>query len=385
MANALITYRYFLFGLFLLCQAIICSVATWNLSLAQEAGFNPRIDVYLIFLGAIGVFFILPVIFIDLARRNAVTSRVWFECLWVSVFWLMELAGAAALTATVPKMLCSANSEIIVLDLCTSTKVLLAFTWIVTIALLVYVVALPISAILHQDDDQHVWQSSVRFFPWYTTKSALGSAPPSPRSWQKRSFVLAAPKPKRPAVLRTDILDVEKAAIPGYASPAAPPPMQQSLREAVTVPQQQQPPAPPSLYPAAVQAKLAYQARQPPREEPTPPPLGEWPRSMKGFKTRQHVPAPINVERKPVAAPSRTALPPSAHVPMSARKPVPASARAAYHAEPSPSTRAHPQAAPPRTEVSRRGAGSPSRKAAPAPLNLSGISAYQAIDARRGH
>lgn len=42
-------------------------------------------------------FFILQVadilysIVVDFLRKNAVPNRVWFECLWVGVFWVLEL------------------------------------------------------------------------------------------------------------------------------------------------------------------------------------------------------------------------------------------------------------------------------------------------------
>jgi hypothetical protein len=30
-------------------------------------------------------------IFIELARKDLVTGRIWFECLWVCLFWLLYL------------------------------------------------------------------------------------------------------------------------------------------------------------------------------------------------------------------------------------------------------------------------------------------------------
>ncbi len=63
---------------------------------------------------------------------------------------------------------------------------------------LIYLIALTVAAVSHQEDDAGVWHASVRFFPWFQIRSSLGSAPPSPtRNWQ-RPFALAAPQPKRP-------------------------------------------------------------------------------------------------------------------------------------------------------------------------------------------
>lgn len=98
MASLLLHYRYFLFGefpagkmilpnlirpipgAFIVCNAIICSVAAWNFSLARDTGIDRmwpvsyrlvwiltpyyrtvQIDVFLIFLGIFGVAFLLPV------------------------------------------------------------------------------------------------------------------------------------------------------------------------------------------------------------------------------------------------------------------------------------------------------------------------------------
>ncbi|KAJ3476278.1 hypothetical protein NLI96_g11271 [Meripilus lineatus] len=197
MASILLSYRYFLFGAFIVCNAIICSVAAWNFSLARYTGIDLHVDVFLILLGVSGVVFLLPIIFVDLFRKNALYTKVWFECTWVAVFWVLELAGASAVTAIIPPELCVPDSDAIAVNACTSTRVLLAFTWLITVLLVIYLVALLVSAISHQEDDSMVWHAHVRFFPWFQIRSSLNSAPPSPtRDWH-RPFALAAPQPKR--------------------------------------------------------------------------------------------------------------------------------------------------------------------------------------------
>lgn len=374
MASLLLCYRYFLFGAFIVCNAIICSVAAWNYSLARYTGLDLQVDVYLIFLGVAGVAFLLPVLFIDIFRKNALPSRVWFECAWVAVFWMFELAGAAAVTAIVPNELCLPDSEAIATYACLSTRVLLAFTWLLTVLLLIYLIALTVAAVSHQEDDAGVWHASVRFFPWFQIRSSLGSAPPSPtRNWQ-RPFALAAPQPKRP-VKQADLRmspDIEAAQEIEQPAPSmfvmsqsganiVPVTVRQPVPEAsVTARQASFPPPPqpepvPSLYPEHVRSRLPQTAAPVP-SGPTPPPLGDWPRTagrhrgLPKYEPRSESVSPAS----PPPLPPRRAQPPPTPVVTSSR-PLPRR---------------------------RDSEDSPSRQRPP-PLNLDGISAFRAIDTRR--
>ncbi|GJE95203.1 hypothetical protein PsYK624_113840 [Phanerochaete sordida] len=266
-ASILLAYRYVLFVFFVICNAIICSVAVWNHGLPEVTGHDFQIDAYLIFLGALGVVFIIPTVAIDLFRRHAVPSRVWFECLWVGIFCLMELAGAAALTANQSNMSCSSAAN--TMDVCTSSLVMLAFGWLITVMLLVYLLALTLSAILHHDDGVPVWQTSVRFFPWFATRASLASAPASPtRQWKKPLQLSTEPRPQmRQAVLEQPARPVPRAE-PSYepSRPAPPPPrVQPPLVSA----------EPASLYPATLKSSLPP---MPHAASDAPPPLGDWPR-----------------------------------------------------------------------------------------------------------
>lgn len=236
-------------------------------------GHDYEIDAYLIFLGAFGIVFIIPIVAIDLFRRHAVPSRVWFESVWVGLFCLMELAGASALTADMSNMSCSSINN--TLNVCTSSLVMLAFGWLITVMLLCYLLALTLSAILHHDEGVAVWQSSVRFFPWYATRASLSSAPASPtRQWKKPLQLSAEPRPQlRQAVLEKPSV-VERPARP---APRAEPSYEPS-RPAPPPPRPQVPLAsaePASLYPATLKSSL------PPVQQTydaAPPPLGDWPR-----------------------------------------------------------------------------------------------------------
>ncbi|KAF9821387.1 hypothetical protein IEO21_00633 [Rhodonia placenta] len=85
-------YRYFVFVLFIVCNIVLCSVSAWNLSIALAVQFTTSIEVdaVAIAMGAVGLVFILPILFIDVLRKQSVTRHVWFECLWVGVFALLE-------------------------------------------------------------------------------------------------------------------------------------------------------------------------------------------------------------------------------------------------------------------------------------------------------
>ncbi|EKM55490.1 uncharacterized protein PHACADRAFT_256144 [Phanerochaete carnosa HHB-10118-sp] len=275
-ASILLAYRYVLFVFFVICNAIICSVAVWNHGMPEVTGHDYQIDAFLTFVGAFGIIFIIPTVAVDLFRRNAVPSRVWFESLWVGIFCLMELAGASALTANMSNMSCSSVNDTV--DVCTSSLVMLSFAWLITVMLLVYLLALTLSAILHQDAGVSVWQSSVRFFPWYATHASLNSAPASPtRQWKKPLQLSAEPRPPvRQAV-------IEKSPVTGRAAarPAPrPEPSYEPSRPAPPVPQSQAPLAsaePASLYPAVLKSSLPTVQRSQ-TSDTAPPPLGDWPR-----------------------------------------------------------------------------------------------------------
>ena len=204
--------------------------------------------------------------------------------------------------------------------------------------MLLYLVALVVSAVLHHDDDAGVWQTSVRFFPWYATRSTLPSAPSSPKSWQ-RPFALVMPQPKA-AVDHSQTVNQMNAAVDVEAAvPASRKvPMRQNTRTIVSQPQ----PAA-SMYPPHVQNKLPIgnSAVAPAPTGRTPPPLGDWPRS-------------IQDQRQP----------------RSTRKPAPSPG--------SPQSLETATTTSPRSSSSRK--GSPTRRRTPPPpLDLSKISAYKRV------
>lgn len=297
MTQFLSPLRYAVFAIFAICNAIICSAAVWNLSIARTLGWNFQVDIYLIFVGASGLALIFTIIFVEFARRNAVLNMVWFECVWVGLFWTMELAGAAALTAIVPNHMCDPAVRILVDNSCSSTQLLLAFSWICTITLLGYFLLLVISTILHHKRDRRIWQRTVRNFPWSPSCDHLSSEPPSPiipRFTPKSSTVLA-PTPRRAAPaamyshragLSTDYhIEYYKPPPPltnQPVPPAAVAPVRNHLPRTRNV-TENHPGA--SFYPHYIQPSLISQPPRtlPPTRQhhlpPSPPPLGDWPRA----------------------------------------------------------------------------------------------------------
>jgi len=273
----LLVSRYLVFGLLVICNAIVCSVAVWNLSLAQSVGQNLQIDAFLTFLGAFSMVFIFTILFIEILQKNLVTGRLWFEVLWVALFWIMELSGAAAVSALVPDLLCGTQSSLIGNDACTSTHVLLAFSWLSTIILLVYLLCLVCAAIIRQKRDSQIWHASVIEFCRTDTRHDLRSTPASPilPHFHKAHEVIA-PQPRRPPP--TVIYAYRSGMGPEYQIEHFHP---SSLFATRPIPpiiagaQSSMPAA--SLYPQHLHSSLTLQ--QPLRPSPaSPPPLGNWPR-----------------------------------------------------------------------------------------------------------
>lgn len=203
MLSLFLFFRAAVFAFFIICNAIICSVAAWNLSFAQETTRVASVDGFLIFVGALGIVVIFPVIFIEVLRKGAVASKVWFEVLWLTFFWVLNFVGAVSATAIVSHDFCGFPSADVHLagSACTSAKILVVFAWLNSAFVLMYLLLLTIFSILHQEEDQQVWKSSVCEFPWFATKHCIRSIPNSPVMRYSRAKYpsLVIPKPFRPA------------------------------------------------------------------------------------------------------------------------------------------------------------------------------------------
>ncbi|KAF4615299.1 hypothetical protein D9613_002665 [Agrocybe pediades] len=246
MLNLLKTLRYFIFGVFVICNAIITSVAVWNLGIIESIASEvivKRIDSYLIFVGALGLLLIFTIIFFEIHGRNVVLVRVWFELSWTGLFCLMEMAGAALITAQSTSHTCDTTittatswvvSPFCLLYLvfsfwlffgslsatvsvgespCPSTQVLQAFTWICATLLLGYFTVLSILTFMRRTEDPTIWDCAVRRFPVLINNYRVNKSPsstPLPRfSGQTGVPIIAAPVPRRVAVIREPVLSYQ--------------------------------------------------------------------------------------------------------------------------------------------------------------------------------
>ncbi|KAH9954934.1 hypothetical protein BC827DRAFT_1239768 [Russula dissimulans] len=202
-------YRYYLFAITIISSAIICSAAAWNLPISQSIALHTQVHivVYMVFLGAFSLLVVIPIIFLDIFSRRPFTSQVWVECLWIDSLWLLHFVGAIIVTTQLPRDMCTPQAESIDRNSCTSVKLLMAFSWICTINLFIYLVFLVFSSILHQTRNDTVWSSQVRSFPWYlhTYCHKLESSPEL--SARERHAPIPAPQPRRPIrLLRLSVL-----------------------------------------------------------------------------------------------------------------------------------------------------------------------------------
>jgi len=374
MSSPLVWFRFFVFVLFIICSCIVCSVGVWKLGLADSAGFNFQITAYLVFLGAFGILSGFPVMFIDILRKNAFTSRISVECVGVGILSVMYLSGAAAISANFSNAQCAGNVRVSALNACTSAKVLIGFSWVATFTLLIYVVALTVCTIIHQASDPQIWHATVRDYPWFSNRSSqrLDSASSSPMAEKGFSFTVAASKPTRPMRSSASEKWAVEASLPqkpqpaydfnnvqySYA-PAAPaisgPTVTESgkhqrpvLSKITTVP---------TLYPAQVHSAappstLLSMKVQSASVEPTPPALGKWPQNSRPEQ---------RIKRKPVS--------PTRSVADSTRSQDSTSSRASSMKPKGPRAGSHPK-----TVVTQPPPSPPRRKShRPPPLNLNKI------------
>ena len=151
-------------------------------------------------------------------------------------------------------------------DACTSASVLIVFTWICTMLrtsfiskqnvnipigfiVMIYLVALAVSAVMHQGNASNVWTSGVRSYPWFSARGNLSSAPSSPiRQFQAKPLTLNAARPQVPVRQATMDRDLEY----GLERGARADPSYQPSRPAPRIPNQPTT----SLYPAVLQSSL---------------------------------------------------------------------------------------------------------------------------------
>jgi len=330
MLNPLTSLRYLVFVVFVVSNAIIASASAWNLSIVEDIAGDvaaTAISIYLIVLGSLALIVIFTVIFVDLWEKDIFISRIWFELSWVILFFIMDLGGAAAITAQSSAEVCNLSSRV---SLCASTEVLQSFTWICAILLFGYFILLFILSILKYKDDTAVWSWSVRKLIWQHTHKTVvpPSLPPLP-SFHSHVPGIAAPRPRRiikmpePGLSYRSGLGFDyqiehyqppEPGLTGLGLSTDPPlsPLSLTLPTSPTPfipPQKPLPAAFAPFYPSYVQATInprssSEHSRSQIRSLPgassySPPPLGDWPRRdatslpARG-KRKQNAPAPYS-------------------------------------------------------------------------------------------
>lgn len=287
MRKIILCSRYLLFAVFIVCNAIICSVAIWNFSIGQSAGVNLHVDIFQTVLGALALVFVFPLGFIDIIGVDSVTSRVWFECLWIGVFASLEFAGAVAVSSISPGLMCAPAIKALLGNSCSSTQVLLAFSWICSICLICYFFLLIVTAAVYARKDPRIWHYKVCRFPNASPQS-LRSAVPSP---MYKNPTIVAPKPRR----------VVPAAMYAYRS---------GLDSQYDI-EHFQPPTPQSKAPSRDPSSRRHTTRSVRHPEPTYPAMAFYPQHMQNILTNPPVARSIQIPELP---PSPPPPPPPQHV-----------------------------------------------------------------------
>lgn len=130
--------------------------------------------------------FVFSVIYVELLHRHAITGRIWFECVWVELFWLLHLGGATAVTVLYHHV-CN-STPLIQHDFCTSTRLLVAFTWFMSVILLSYFSVVVLLTLFCMREDPAIWDRYIHKFPWNLSRRPI---PRSVTSRLHRESVLA--------------------------------------------------------------------------------------------------------------------------------------------------------------------------------------------------
>uniref|UniRef100_A0A0W0FU76 Uncharacterized protein n=1 Tax=Moniliophthora roreri TaxID=221103 RepID=A0A0W0FU76_MONRR len=319
---------------------------------------------------------VITSIFTELGRRNAITSRLWFELVWTGICSLLQLSGAIAASVVVPQYSCDALDPLG----CISAKVLIAFAWMNAIILSLYVTAMATFLIIYSKQDSRIWQHNIHNLPESRNPKMnkpppivppLTSFPPL-SSFGRNPASIVAPQPRRPAA-PTMMYSYRSGLSPDYRiehfQPTDQlPPFEPSAPEGPEVPKPQ-PSAHNALYPKFMMSSLASSSFKEPSpvhqspsstKTPTPPPLGRWPRAdIMSLPSHSKAPSASPTSLiEPISSRGHDRPPPPPHIP---------------HSPPS-SPRSRPTG--PRTPGSRT-------VTRPQPLDLSEISAHRERGKRR--
>ncbi|KAG8793395.1 hypothetical protein FRC16_010991 [Serendipita sp. 398] len=165
--NTFVAVRYGLFALFILFAGLIGSFSALNLGFMNtNMGTNTKrppmvqsLDLYLAILSIANMVFIFPVIGIEIVRKGAITSRIWFEHIWVAFFSLAYLMGAIAATMLLPKALCPPGKTNTMA--CFASVALIAFMWTISSLYFIYFLTLLVYTLVHSQSCSNIWTSTI--------------------------------------------------------------------------------------------------------------------------------------------------------------------------------------------------------------------------------
>ncbi|KAF9069879.1 hypothetical protein BDP27DRAFT_663199 [Rhodocollybia butyracea] len=171
------------FALSIVCSAVIASFSVWNLGYAQTSKSLRQVievDSFGIFVGGFVLVGVFTMIFIEVGRKNAFTSRVWFDCIWSGLFFSLNISLASIVTALLPSQMCSVlntGAHNLPSGACWSTKGLQAFTWLHAIVLFAYFLTIFLTVFIYSGRDNRLWDiASTTFLP--TTAIAAADCDP---------------------------------------------------------------------------------------------------------------------------------------------------------------------------------------------------------------
>jgi len=165
-----LAFRIAVFGLFVICNAVQCIVGALDLNIAEAAKVNHQGDVLAVLIGVAGLLLMFPILLFEVLRRKAAWNRVWFEIAWLSIFSILYMSSSIFLTLTMDTQMCYPAVKNLFNDACTTTRVLIAFSWLGTIVVFQYLVMLATCAYLHKEDDSSIWSVEVPRFPWFASR-----------------------------------------------------------------------------------------------------------------------------------------------------------------------------------------------------------------------
>jgi len=167
--NVFLAIRYVTFALLVLLAGLTASFAALNVGfissgvVSTESPATEGLGIYLVALSLLNILFILLIIAIEFCRKGALTSRIWFEFIWVVVFFVSYLGGSISTFLLIPGSICQAarQTEGTSKLACMTSWVLIAFTCIITSLYLLYLFALLVYSLNRSQHESKVWSSSV--------------------------------------------------------------------------------------------------------------------------------------------------------------------------------------------------------------------------------